>query len=286
MVPTVIAPRHRHLLVVVTFLLAGCAAPAAPPAPPNPVVVRDDLQQVFTAAGVRGTFATLDTADGQLTLVDRDRAERRAVPASTFKIPHAVIALETGVVTDPDHQVLPYGGGPQPFPSWEHDTTLRDAVSESNAAVFGQLALRIGPAREQQWLDRLDYGNGVVDGPVDRFWLDGPLEISPVEQTAFLARLATRRLPADRRSQDLVADILRVPGPPGVILRGKTGWRFDPPPGTPQLGWWVGWVERPGRAPVTFALAMDMTGPISSSNPDAPKRSAVGRELLTRLGVL
>jgi len=280
----VIVPRPRILLVLLALVMAGCAAPAAPAGPL--VVVRDDLYEVFARAGVRGTFAVHDTADGRLTVVDRARAYLPAVPASTFKIAHSIVALEVGVVTDADHQVLPHGGGRQPFPSWEHDMTLREAVRESNAAVFGQLARRIGPVREQEWLDRLDYGNRLVGARVDRFWLDGPLAISPVEQTAFLARLAERRLPASRRAQDLVADVLRVPGPPGVTVHGKTGWRFDPPAGIPQLGWWVGWVERPGRAPVTFALTIDMAGPVSTDNPDAPKRTALGRELLARLGVL
>lgn len=92
--------------------------PLHPPTPTSPtarpaVEVRDNLQAVFADAGVVGSFALLDVATGQRVLVDAERARRRAVPASTFKIPHSIVALETGVAANAD-QALPYGGRPQP----------------------------------------------------------------------------------------------------------------------------------------------------------------------------
>lgn len=254
--------------------LTSCSTPAAP-VRDAPVQVRDDLQSVFRDAGVHGTFALRDGPDGPLTVVDAERAARRIAPESTFKIAHSMVALETGVVTDADHQLLPYGGEHQPFPAWEHDMTLRQAVVASNAAIFVQLARRIGPERETEWLHRLDYGNQTVGDRPDHFWLGGPLTISPIEQTAFLARLANRTLPVSRPVQDTVADILRSPTTP--TLHTKTGWGFA---ASPQVGWWVGWIERPGRPPATFALEMDVRGAA-----DAPLREKLGRELLTKLGV-
>src|SRR5689334_19606618 len=70
-------------------------------------VVRDDLRAVFDTAKVRGTFALLDVSSRKLTVVDRRRAEKPMVPASSFKVPHALVALETGVVKSPD-EVIPW----------------------------------------------------------------------------------------------------------------------------------------------------------------------------------
>ncbi len=268
------------MVMLLTLMAAACGADETSndAGQPPSVRVRDDLQSVFRDAGMRGTFALLDVTSGRVTVVDRARVERPDVPASSFKIAHSLIALETGVVRD-ENEVVPYGGWPQPVKSWEKDMSIREAVPASNAAVFQQIARRIGPERMQTWLDRLDYGNREI-GPaqnVDRFWLSGPLKISPLEQTRFLAKLAQYKLPVSEGTQQTVAEILELERTPDHTLYGKTGWRFD---AEPQLGWWVGWVQR-GERLFAFALNLDMKG-----EADAKQRVPIGRELLTRLGVL
>ncbi|MFB4317252.1 class D beta-lactamase [Actinomadura sp. 21ATH] len=239
-------------------------------------VVRDDLRAVFDAAGVRGTFALLDESSRTTTVVDRRRAGTPMVPASSFKVPHALVALETGVVKSPD-EVIPWDGTPQPFPEWEKDMSMREAVRVSNAAAFQVIARRIGLQRERQWLHRLGYGNRQTGTVVDRFWLDGPLKISAVEQTRFMQRLGAVRLPASRAHQRTVRDLIVQEKKDGYTLYAKSGWQNAPDPGT---GWWAGWVERGGRV-YTFALNMDIV-----KDGDAAKRAALARELLHRLNVL
>ncbi|MFF4777172.1 class D beta-lactamase [Microtetraspora fusca] len=240
------------------------------------LIVRDDLQALFRQAGVRGTFALFDVKRGRTTVVDAARARKRLIPASTYKIPHSLIALETKAVKD-ENEVLPYGGQPQPFPEWEHDMNLRDAVRVSNVPVFQTLARRIGLKRENQWVNRLNYGNRRIGPVVDRFWLDGPLEISAIEQTRFLSRLARQQLPASKRSQLTVRELLKVEEKDGYALFAKTGWGMST---TPNIGWWVGWVER-GDSLHTFALNIDV-----NADKDTEKRIPLARDLLTVLGVL
>ncbi|MEV4372784.1 class D beta-lactamase [Nonomuraea sp. NPDC049637] len=271
------------VIVVTSLALLGTpsyAATASPAATATEVrpgtTVRDDLRTVFDTAGVRGTFALLDVSSKRTTVVDRRRAETPMVPASSFKVPHALVALETGVVKSPD-EVIPWDGTPQPYPEWEKDMTMREAVRISNAAAFQVIARRIGLARERQWLHRLGYGNRQTGTVVDRFWLDGPLKISPVEQTRFMERLAALRLPASRANQRAVQDLILMEKKNGYTLYAKSGWQNAPNPGT---GWWTGWVERGGRV-YTFALNMDVTG-----DADAAKRATLARQLLHRLNVL
>ncbi|SNS00432.1 class D beta-lactamase [Actinomadura mexicana] len=270
------------------FGTAACGAAAHDSAPRGAAAVaatdrirpgtteRDDLRAVFDAAGVRGSFAMLDVRTRSTTVVDRRLAQTPLVPASTFKVPHALVALETGVVKSPD-EVIPWDGTPQPFPEWEQDMTMREAVRVSNAAAFQVIARRIGLQRERQWLHRLGYGNRQTGTLVDRFWLDGPLRISAVEQTRWMERLAAGRLPASREHQRTVRDLIKQEEKDGYTLFAKSGWQNAPNPGT---GWWAGWVERGGRV-YTFALNIDV-----AKDGDAGKRATVARELLQRLNVL
>jgi beta-lactamase class D len=274
-----IALHHPNLLRRRFIGMAGALATSfvsAGVARATTVDDRSDLKSVFAEQGTAGTFALYDVDGDRLTVVDRARAERRYTPASTFKIANSLIALETGAVRD-ENEVIPYGGKPQPFKQWERDMGMREAIATSNVPIYQEIARRIGLQRMQAMIDSLDYGNRRIGTVIDRFWLDGPLQISAVEQARFVARLARRQLPVSARSQTIVRDILRVEQKGDAVIYAKTGWLFD---SKPQLGWWTGWVERGNRLH-TFSLNMDMT-----ADADAPKRLVIARSLLTRLGVL
>lgn len=246
------------------------------PARAGETVERADLMAVFQSQGVAGTFALYHPHTDGLTVVGARRAATRYVPASTFKITNSLVALETGVVQD-ENEVIPYGGKPQPFKAWEKDMPMREAIAASNVPIYQELARRIGIERYRLWLDRLDYGNRQTGTALERFWLDGPLAISAIEQARFVARLAQGKLPMSERSQAIVRDILRLEQGDGRTLHGKTGWYFS---GTPPIGWWTGWVDHGGKV-TTFSLNIDMP-----AIEDAPKRVAAGKALLAKLGIL
>jgi beta-lactamase class D len=255
--------------------IAGAAGLACGRALAGPVAERADLAGVFTEQGVAGTFVLYEPATDHLTAVNAKRAQAPLVPASTFKIANSIIALETAVVKN-ENEVIPYGGKPQPFKQWEKDMPMREAIALSAVPIYQELAGRVGHARYREWLARLDYGNRRTGKAVDTFWLDGPLEISAVEQARFLAKLAASKLDASERAQAITRDIIRLETKDGATLYGKTGWQFSR---KPQLGWWVGWVEK-GGAVSAFAVNIDM-----ANGADAPKRLAIGKALLGKLGV-
>jgi beta-lactamase class D len=167
-------------------------------------------------------------------------------------------------------------------------STLREAMRGSTVWVFQDFAKTLGGRRERQYLRRIGYGNRSIAGGIDRFWLDGGLAISAVEQIAFLQRLRRDALPFDVAHQHLVKDLLLIEHAPighvptergpGFALHGKTGWAFD---AEPQLGWFIGWVDTPDGA-VFFALNIDMPGGAA----DAPKREAIVRKALASVGAL
>ncbi len=248
---------------------------ATTPAPSN-WTEHEDITRVFSEAGVTGTFVLLDADTGALAGHNQRRAQQRFVPASTFKIPNALIGIATGAVTNVD-EVLPYGGEPQWLKAWEQDMSLRQGMPVSNLPVFQELARRIGLEPMREHLARLNYGNARIAKTADDFWLIGPLAISAIEQTRFLAALAKRQLPVSAQAQAAITEIIHIEHGDGWSLYAKTGWsNLD----ELHLGWWVGWIERDDRIHA-FALNIDM--------PDrsyGPKRIAVGRAALKAAGLM
>ncbi len=232
------------------------------------------LTAAFEHAGVTGTFVMLDPDKATLVVHNPERARTRFVPASTFKIANTLIGLECGAVSSVD-EVLPYGGKAQPFPTWEHDMSLREAIKISNVPVYQGLARRIGLLRMQAGIDKLDYGNREIGKVVDRFWLDGPLKISAVEQVEFLRRLAAVDLPVSPGTVQAVHEITLQEKTETSELHGKTGWAMSV---TPPIGWYVGWVKRGG---VVYPFALNIDTP---DNDAAAKRVPLAKECLRLLG--
>jgi len=212
-----------------------------------------ELAEHFQRANVEGTFVVLDPRTGEMTGHNEDRATTRFVPASTFKIANTLIGLSVGAVKDVD-EILEYGGRRQPVKEWERNMSLREAIVMSNVPIYQTLARRIGLNRMLSTLERLDYGNRTIGQTVDRFWLDGPLQISAVEQVGFLAKLVSYRLPVSGAAQAQTQEILLKERGEGWGLWVKSGWQNYPNEG---VGWWVGWIESSG-VNYPFALNMEM----------------------------
>jgi len=227
-------------------------------APPRSEI-RPDLAKRFTDAGTAGTFVGYKVDDYLVIASDADRSGEAKLPASTFKIPNSVIALETGVVGDPDKDVFKWDGVTRSFEAWNRDHTLRSAIAASAVPVYQEIARRIGAERMQKYLDLFEYGNRDIGGGIDQFWLTGNLRIDPVQQVDFVDRLRRGALPVSKRSQEQVADILPVTRSGNSIIRAKSGL-LGAEVGKPSLGWLVGWSEK-GSASTVFALNLDVREP-------------------------
>jgi beta-lactamase class D len=223
-------------------------------------------------------MAVLELGRNRLTLVGAKRAAQPFLPASTFKIPHSLIALETGVAEDADRPVFKWDGTKRSIVDWNADQTLRSAFRLSTVWTYQEIARRIGAGRMREHVTRLGYGNRDIGGaPLDEFWLAGDLRISALEQIDFLARFVRGELPVSARSAEIVKGIMLAEEGEGYRIRAKTGLSLRTKPG---VGWWVGWVERGGDV-CLFALNMDMT-----SMAEIAKRQQVAKAILGELGML
>jgi beta-lactamase class D len=220
---------------------------------------RADLAKRFADVGSVGTFVGYKIDDYLIVASDAERSGEAKLPASTFKIPNSVIALETGVVGDPDTDVFKWDGVVRAIEAWNRDHTMRTAIAASAVPVYQEIARRIGAERMQNYLDQFDYGNRDIGGGIDQFWLTGNLRIDPIQQIDFVDRLRRGVLPVSKRSQDLVRDILPVTKVGDSVIRAKSGL-LGAELGKPSLGWMVGWAEK-GSAQTVFALNMDCLEP-------------------------
>ncbi|HSF14522.1 MAG TPA: penicillin-binding transpeptidase domain-containing protein [Vicinamibacteria bacterium] len=192
-------------------------------------------------------------------VTDPDECAVPTAPASTFKIPHALIALDTGIVSDPLERVA-WDGKTQPFATWERDHSLDSAMKSSVVWFFQRTASLIGPERMRESLKGLEYAKDSFEDDVTWFWLNGDLVVSPDEQLRFLRRLVRFELPVERQIVDAVkAAFTMPPGKitnaagihdfglswPGIhVLRAKTGFTRV---GDERVSWIVGHIETDSR---------------------------------------
>jgi beta-lactamase class D len=244
-------PRRRDVLLGLAGSLCGLAF--SPARAQSAIELRPDLADVFHDARTEGTFAAF--VKDRMVMTDESRARTGYLPASTFKIPHALIALETGVVADVDKEVIRWDGVPREIEEWNRDHTLRSAMQYSVVPVFQQIANRIGSERMKHFVDAFDYGNRDIGGALDRFWLDGNLRITALEQIEFLQRLYREDLRAAKRNIALVKEIIPREKTEDAVIHAKTGTFFKD--GKPSVGWLVGWADRDGEVSF-FAMNVDI----------------------------
>ena len=169
-------------MVYASLLMVALSSPA--PAIPAPWREEPAVAALFRQQGVEGTFVLLEERSGELRGHNRQRAEHRFVPASTFKIANALIGLSLGAVRSVD-ELIPYTGDANPFMrEWLEPMGLRGGMKVSNVPLYQELARRIGLTRMREAIKRLHYGNEQIGSNVTSFWLKGPLTISAAFEAA------------------------------------------------------------------------------------------------------
>ena len=260
--------RRRLIAFALSIFLAPGAFAASTPQE------RTDWSAFFSDADAHGTIVVVDArSKNEVTLVyDSARANRRYTPASTFKVPHSLFALDAGILRD-EFQVIPWDGVKRSIEGWNEDQNLRSAMRHSTLWVYEQFAAKLGDKLETGYMRKIGYGNAVATGGKP-FWVDGDLAISANEQISFLRRLYRNELPFRAEHQRLVKDVMINEAGGDWILRAKTGW-------SGKIGWWVGWVEWP-TGPVFFALNIDTPNRFG----DLAKRQEITRKILRSIKAL
>jgi len=271
---------------LVPTLVAAAALSGCGPAP-APATAATEPSGTRAIAARSSCFLLYEMGQGEVHRGPAQACATRVSPASTFKIPHALAALDAGVVAGAD-TLFPYDGHTVPFEAWRRDQTLATAMRYSVVWYFQHIATLLGPERERAYLERFDYGNEDSSSGLTTFWLDGSLRISPEEEERFLVRLYDGKLPVKAEAVRTLRQILTQPAgavvnalgehpfdapwPEGTVVEAKTG-RGD------HEVWLVGHVERAGRAWV-FVTSIQGDGLESAAAIDLAAASLRGEGVL------
>ncbi len=206
----------------------------------TPVQAEDAaLKELFQSRKVKGTIV-ISSLDGTSEyLSNKARSEKRFLPASTFKIPNTLIALDEGAVANAQ-EIFKWDGKDTGWPAWNKDQSIESAFPVSCVWLYQELAQRVGNSTYLSHLDTLQYGNRITGPDVMTFWLEGDLRISAQEQIAFLKKLYNEQLPYSKEHLDVLKKIMIVDETPQYTIRAKTGWTTQ---GKQQIGWYVGYVK-------------------------------------------
>jgi beta-lactamase class D len=214
---------------------------------PNNVEIDNSLGKYFEANKVNGCFALMDNGTGKFTIYNLARyRDSSYLPASTFKIVNSLIGLQTGKITN-DSMVIKWDGVVRSHAEWNKDLTMYDAFRVSALPYYQEVARRIGKDTMQYWLDSLRYGaksdkdKFVIRSPIDSFWLDNTLKMTPDQELGLVKKLYFDQLPFFKGYQEIVKNAMLFEDNTNYRLAYKTGWGF-----TEQghsIGWIVGWIE-------------------------------------------
>lgn len=242
-----------RLLLILLLAIGACAAPESQPTAVDTAPRCDPAGASRALEAYRaGAFAWLSPA-GEVACAGQ--ATERHVPASTFKIPHTLIAIDAGVL-DGLGEIIPYDPARDPAQAWwpeawARDHTVGSALEHSVVWFYQEVARRVGIERERAYLHALAFGNEQVGDDVQTFWLDGPLAISAEEQARFLKRLWATDLPVAPEAQAATRQLVSIlRDEPDARIRGKTGTARLP---DGSRNWLVGTVETE-RGTAFFAL--------------------------------
>ncbi len=198
------------------------------------------LQSILDNAGVTGSIVIYDLEKDGYHSNDFEWAITQRLPASTFKIPNSIVAIETGVVEN-DSTLFKWDGQERAIKVWNQDLILKDAFHFSCVPCYQDIARRIGDKRMNTYLAKLNYGAMDVDSTnIDLFWLEGKSRISQLEQIDFLKRFYSSALPISSRTEKMMKRMMVIKGAKDYRLSGKTGWAVR---NNYNNGWFVGYVE-------------------------------------------
>ncbi|MFN4172161.1 MAG: class D beta-lactamase [Pseudorhodobacter sp.] len=244
------------------------------------------MASIYSAQADTICTLVVDAPTGAVVREEGD-CRSRVTPASTFKVPLAVMAYDAGILTDAYHPVMAFRAGDPDWggANWKKDTDPAHWMRHSVLWFSQRIARAMGTATLTRYGQEFGYGNADFSGDpgfdngLDRAWIASSLRISPLEQAAVLRALVLDTLPVRAQAMQRARDIIETREVGKWLIHGKTGTAyprradrsFDYARG---WGWYVGWAEDGDRTLIFVRLTQ------------ASERTGVSPGNLTRDGVL
>ena len=208
----------------------------------------------------------VEVATGSVLREDGD-CETRVTPASTFKIPLAVMGFAAGVLQDAETPVMHWQPGDPDWggAAWVQPTGPASWMQHSVVWYSQRITRALGAGALTAYARGFGYGTADFSGDagfdngLERAWIASSLLVSPREQAGFLRALLLENLPVAADAMAQARGLVERQDVGAWEIRGKTGTAyprradrsFDRARG---WGWYVGWAERDGRVLVFVRL--------------------------------
>ncbi len=203
-------------------------------------IIVPEFQTIIDSAYVNGAILIYDFDDNKYYSNNFEWTKKGKLPASTFKIPNSIIAIETGVIEN-DSTLLKWNGEKRRLRNWEQDLVFRDAFHFSCVPCYQEIARKIGVKKMNEYLNKLEYGNMKVDSTnIDMFWLEGESKVTQFQQIDFLKRFYQSNLQISERTELIMKRMMIIEDNDDYKLSGKTGWSIS---NENNNGWFVGYVD-------------------------------------------
>lgn len=224
----------------------------------NHAKINNDLKKHFDSSKVEGCFALLNNQIGTITIYNMELDTQRLPSGTSFKIPETLIGIQSGRIVN-ENTILPTDT------SASGNLTLKQAFEKTSIPYFQEMARRIGKDTLQMWLDSINYGNQKMSSPVDSFWLNNELQISPDEQLGFMSKLYFEQLPFQKYAQETVANLMLKEDDSLYKLSYATGTGIDEK--NNSIAWNLGWIEENRHVYffVTFVRTPDTSKDVESA---------------------
>jgi beta-lactamase class D len=169
-------------ILVLFLILVGAFA-----CTPNNVKISTAIGQQIDSAGMHGSFALMENSTEAFTIYNLSAYKDSGyAPLNTFFALPTLIGFEQGQLKAAKE-------------TW---------VSMDSSAYYQQLIQQIGRTTLLQQIDSIHYGKGIVSANMEGFWIDASLVITADEQLGFIKQLYFKKLPFQKRSQELLSQMI------------------------------------------------------------------------------
>lgn len=181
------------------------------------------------------------------------------------------MGFDSGVLTEAHASILAFRPGDPDWggAAWRQPTDPTRWLNYSVVWYSQRVTHALGQKRVEDDARRFGLGNADLSGDpgqhngLDRAWIVSSLKVSPFEETDFLRKLVTHRLPVSAEAVAKTEAVVEVsPAADGWQFHGKTGTAYprdadgvlDQAHG---IGWYAAWAEKGNRTLIVVRLDRD-----------------------------
>lgn len=247
---------NKIKFIIILFLFTSCSSHKE--IPPEKLVESNPF------IDLKGCFLLYNLKTNKFEKEIGSTCKDRFSACSTFKLPLAVMAFDSGILND-ENQILKWDGRKRMLEIWNKNQNAKSWINNSVVWVSQVITPQLGKKKLQSYLKKFKYGNEDISTGITTAWLNSPsdvrgsLAINGYEQVEFMTKLWGDKLPASKRSMALTRQIAYLEtSPNGFKLSGKTGSNFYDKARKVQFGWFISHISKGNKEYIAVTNLSDL----------------------------